>query len=209
MAGYSPRPGGPIWRAAKMRLRGDSYDRIARALRADLPDECGKLQAETVRRWAHGAQLSWNALAELHRELVADTGPTGATPHEAERLEQVRLVLGRCIATLRGEGEHPFTAEDLKESKIRPDTLLTKLLAEERQLTRSDLLGIPRRAIQRVVLLVLGQLVKAQVARGLLSEDRMKGAANQVAEDVVAQMPTVLHRAAAEEAVTGQEQSGD
>ena len=207
---YSEAPGGPIQRAFALRLRGESYDSVARTLRAEFP-ECARLKVESVRSWARtaigssrgcGSRLAWD-------EIVAIIGREGdqqmigaANPQAAKRLTEVRELIRRVNATILGQ-EGAFEQDKLDALKIRMDTFLVKLYEQERALTRSDLLAVPRRSIQRVVLLVLREMTQVFTELGLADKRKVQEAASRVADEVIRRMPDVLEEAAAQEAVDG------
>lgn len=196
---YDATWGGPIEAAWKLRIQGRTYADVVDALRESDP-ECATLDEETVRAWAQSGRLSWDAQARLVREMRAEELPQAANPEDAPRLGEIRDLIDKLNATLMGKAEG-FRAEDLADMKIRPDTLLMKLYAEERMLTRSDVLGIPRRSLKKVVLLALEKLVGVLVRRGLVSRERITGEAAEISAEVMKELPDVLAAATAKEAV--------
>ena len=206
---YSTASGGPVQRACRLRIEGKPYSQVAAALRKEFP-ECKRIAVKTVEAWGRSGRLWWDTVHEIESAWRAEQMPSASTPEGVDRLSQVRTLIDMCSALFDGKAD-PEAALRLKEYGVRPDTLLLKLYAEERTLTNPDLLGIPKRATQRVVLLVMEKVFDVLLQRHLVSHDRLTSEAKHVEREVMQAMPTVFGAAAATGTVgsTGDDNAGD
>ncbi len=197
---YSTAAGGPVQRAFRLRIEGRTYPEIRAALRKDFSD-CARISVGTIETWARSGRLWWDTIHELESQYRAEQMPSAASPEGVERLSQVRELIDTCSSVLKGQASDELV-QRLKKHGVRPDTLLLKLIAEEQKLTRSDLLGVPKGAIQRVVLLVMEKLFRILLEKHLVSQDRLLDAAKDIEREMVSAMPGELRAVAAQETVS-------
>lgn len=199
---YADSPNGPVQRAFRLRMQGKPYDRIVAILKLEYPDECALLNWETVRGWGASGRLHWDEIRDAVTEIRLDDVPENALPGDAQVVKSTeKLII--ALSDLFDVQKEP-NDELLRRIalwKVRPDTMLDKQQKRYLELTRSSLIGIPKKAIQRVTLLVFGELVRELLDRKLVSADRMKKDAASIQAALIRRMPDVLGRAAAEETI--------
>jgi hypothetical protein len=208
MAKYSDRPGGPIWRACRLRMIEGLPDReIAERLRAELPEECAGIVPETVMAWRRSGAISWDGIAELVGEVRAEAiaKAPGIDPRYADELVTLVKLKQRCEKTLLGTGPEdvtPFDDEWLTEHRIRLDTYHAKLLAEIRERTSGDLARIPRPAIRKIIAIALREIVTAMVELGLVSAASVQGKAAAIVDAIEKKIPHLIRQAQTEETLS-------
>jgi len=207
---YSEAPQGVIQTAARLRFAGMSYEKIAERLRADFP-QCAAMRTETVRQWARksigpkmwGSRLTWDEIAGIIAEVRAEERAQTGTPENADRLLGVVKLIQRLEATLNVgiAGAVPFDADEMKLLKIRPDTWYSKLLAEERILTRGELNRIPSMALRRLAGIIVNEISKALVRRNMVSGTRLKEASDGIITEIETALPHLLKKRIANEVI--------
>jgi hypothetical protein len=215
-----------IKRALILRLGQMSYEHIANELRDEYPEECAKLHVETVRAWASSgsrSRLTWDDIGEALNEARRTGDLAAATPEVQDQLDSIRHLITTTYNTLMGpcvtdpddpEGaprhmEPYWSPEHVALNKINPATLLPKLWAEEKRLVggaAASLLNMPRKDRRLVTLIVLNLVVEGFVRskKAGVSEMKIKGAAEEIAEYVEQKLPGALKAAAVQEAVSGE-----